>query len=178
MQPPRSAKRVKNLCIDPIGHDMVHFRSSLEDYSESTDGTEVIHSLAIDGTISLPDLTIRSIEPHSYHQPYRECEASLEPVRKLVGLTISPGFRTRVQSLIGGTAGCTHFLSLALDLATVHTLALFLRIRAESTSGDDGLKDAAWMRIGLSLEPRLENACIALTSDSSLVKKAKRKLDT
>jgi hypothetical protein len=170
----RSAERVKRLRIDPVSDDLVRFRASLEDHSESAEGSEIVHSLSIEGTISLPDLTILSLEPHATQQPYRECAASLEPMRQLVGMRISKGFSSHVKELLGGTAGCTHFLTLALDLAASHTLSLHLRMRGSADLNEADKENPARLRVGLSLEPHLENACIALTSDSPMIRRAKR----
>lgn len=169
----RSAERTKKLKISPAGDNLVSFHVSLEDRTAEGAGGEVIHSLAIDGTISLPDLVIRSAEPTATLHPYPECSASLDPVRRLVGIAIGPGYRTRVQEIMGGTKGCTHFLALALDLAASHTLTLFLRMREEEQFANRNVKGNKWIRLGLAAEPRLENACIALTSDSRMVKEAK-----
>ena len=171
----RTAERVKRLRIEPVDDTLVRFCASLVDTSQDESGGEIIHSLSIEGTISLPDLVIRTIEPSAPHHPYLACAASLEPVRKMVGIAIGPGFRSKVQALMGGTSGCTHFLSLALDLAASHTLSLFLRMRDSAAFSSRNSPDNAWIRTGLALEPRLENACIALTSASPVILHAKQK---
>jgi DUF2889 family protein len=173
MNSSRTAQRTKTLDIEPIDDRLVRFRATLDDRSFSAEGEEVIHSLAIEGEISLPDLVIRSIEPHAYHQPYPECGASLQPVRGLVGIRIGPGFRDTVLKAMGRTLGCTHFLTLALDLGAAHTLSLYLRMRAHVPRKDPNGRDDEWMKTGLSIEPHLENACIALRSESRLIKGAK-----
>lgn len=169
----RGAERTKRLRIDPLADDLVSFTATLEDRSHDEGGGELIHSLVLEGTLSLPGLTIESIEPRSIHQPYVECMASLDPVRELVGLRIGPGFRARVYELMGRTRGCTHFLSLAMDLAASHTLTTFLRMRERAQSTERNSPDAKWMKVGLEVEPRLENACIALTSESRVIRNAK-----
>ncbi len=170
----RTAERVKRLSIEAVDDHMVRFKASLDDTCLNPDGKEVIHSLAIEGTISLPELEILSITPTANKQPYRECGASLDPVRQLVGLRIGTGFRAQVMELLGKTKGCTHFLTLALDIAAAHTLTIFLRMRDEVAFEGRDAPDGTWIRMGLKIEPRLENACIALTSDSRVIVNAKR----
>lgn len=172
----RTAERVKKLRIEPVDDSLLRFRASLDDVSHDDTGDEMIHSLSIEGTISLPDLVIRTIEPYARQQPYQVCAKSLDPVRKLVGLRIGPGFRAHVLSALGGTSGCTHFLTLVLDLAASHTLSLFLRMRAKVRFDSRNDPDGAWIGTGLAIEPRLENACIALTSESPVIKTAKQRL--
>lgn len=170
----RRARRTKSLDVEPIGDDRLRFRLELDDRSLSPEGDELIHSLAIEGELSLPDLVIRAIEPFAYHQPYPECGASLEPVRRLVGTRIGPGFRDTVLRTMGRTRGCTHFLTLALDLAGAHTLSVFLRMRERVPFATRHDPDGAWMQVGLEVEPRLENACTALRSESPVMRQAKR----
>ena len=172
----RTAERVKKLRIEPVDDSLIRFHASLDDVSHHDNGDEVIHSLAIEGTISLPDLVIRTIEPLANHHPYLECAPSLDPVRSLVGLRIGPGFRAHVLNTMGGTKGCTHFLTLVLDLAASHTLSVFLRMRSKVRFDTRNDPDGAWIGTGLEIEPRLENACIALTSDSRVIKFAKQRL--
>jgi len=174
MNSTRSAERTKSLKIEPVSEDLVCFESTLIDHSEGPDGSDLIHSLSIKGTISLPDLTIRSIEATALHQPYPECAASLDPVRQLVGLRIRSGYSNRVRELLGGTAGCSHFLALALDLGASHTLTTYLRVREKVQSSQINQQNSKWMRAALVIEPRLENACIALQSESRPVKQAKQ----
>ncbi len=172
----RTAERVKKLMIEPVDDALVRFHASLDDVSHGDTPDEVIHSLSIEGTISLPDLVIQTIEPRAHHQPYQECAKSLDPVRQLVGARIGPGFRAHVLSLLGRTSGCTHFLTLVLDLGASHTLSMFLRMRAKVPFDGRNRADGTWTGTGLAIEPRLENACIALRSDSPVITKAKQHL--
>lgn len=168
-----SVERVKKLKVEPVGDDLVRFFASLEDIHESPAGTELIHSLSIEGTISLPDLVIRSVEPRVNHQPFGPCSASVEPVRGLVGAKINAGFREHVLTLMGRTRGCTHFLALAMDVAASHTLTLFMRMRSRVPHEGKGAAEGAWIGTGLGFEPRLENACVALRSESPVIRDAK-----
>ena len=81
MQPDRSVERNKRLLIKPLDSQTVHFMASLEDFSEGPEGREVIHSLVLEGTLSLPDLVILSVDARALKQPYRECAASVSPMR-------------------------------------------------------------------------------------------------
>jgi len=169
----RRASRTKSLDVEPLGGSLLWFRLALDDRHFGPEGEERIHSLAIDGVLSLPDLVIRAIRPVSNLQPYAECAASLEPVRRLAGRSIGPGFRQAVIDAMGRTRGCTHFMSLALDLAAAHTLSVFLRMRARVPFDSRHAAGDPWMQGGLEIEPRLENACIALQSSSPVIRRAK-----
>lgn len=167
-------ERVKKLSVRRLDASSVRFRASLDDTCHGTAGDEVIHSLGIEGTISLPELVILTITPFSNKQPYPECARSLDPVRQLAGARIGPGFRSRIIELMGRSKGCTHFLTLALDVAASHTLTVFLRMREKASYADRENPDGAWLGTGFKIEPNLENACIGLTSDSRPVVLAKR----
>src|SRR5690606_22654145 len=41
-----------------------------------------------------------------------------EPMRKLIGLTMGPGWRKAIEGAIGGTGGCTHLRELVFNAAT------------------------------------------------------------
>jgi len=177
MHPNRSVQRSKSLRVDPLDAQTVRFTATLEDHSEGPEGREVIHSLVLEGTISIPDLVIRSVAARALQQPYRECAASVEPMAQLVGLKIGRGFTQKVLDLLGGVRGCSHFLALVMDLSAAHTLTTYLRLRdrvALATSDDD---DSDWTRVALQLEPRLENACIGLQADWRPMRNARRKRD-
>lgn len=169
----RRAQRTKSLSIEPIDQHMVRFRASLDDHGESAEGTEVIHSLRLEGTISVPDLVIRSMVPTVLKQPYRECAASLEPLGRIVGMRIQSGFSMRVKELLGGTGGCSHFLALVLDVAASHTLTAYLRMRSLAKLDESDHENSPWTRAALAIEPRLENACIALASHQRPIRQAK-----
>jgi hypothetical protein len=171
----RSVRRTKSLQVDVAGPDLVRFFATLEDRGQGPEGPEVIHSLELEGTLSLPDLVIRSIEARALKQPYTECADSVTPMAGLVGISISAGFSSRVKDLLGGTRGCSHFLSLALDVAASHTLTMYLRMRTRAKLDESNEDGSSWTRAGLAIEPRLENACIALDADKRVVTLAKRK---
>lgn len=177
MHPDRWVERSKSLRVDPVDATTVRFCATLEDHSEGPEGREVIHSLILEGTLSIPDLIIRSVSARALKQPYRECAASVEPMARIVGLQIGRGFSQKVLEILGGVRGCSHFLALVMDLAAAHTLTTYLQLRDRvplATSDDD---DSDWTRVALEIEPRLENACIGLIADLRPLRNARRKRD-
>ncbi len=171
-----SADRTKSLRIEPIDDHTVRFISGLRDTFRKPDGDDLIHHLELSGTLSLPDLVIRSVEARSLEQPFASCAHSVDPMKRLVGLKIGPGFRTEVLERIGGIKGCTHFLSMTLDLAALHTLTTYLQMEAQAPRRGVGADDGRWIAVGLQVEPRLEDACIGLTRDSPVIVSAREHL--
>lgn len=52
--------------------------------------------------------------------PYRGyCDTIVPDYRKLIGLTLAPGFQRALKARLGGTHGCSHMTELASMLATV-----------------------------------------------------------
>jgi len=173
----RTAGRTKTLDVEPLDDTSFRFRLTLEDRSNLDGDEDRIHSLLIEGVLTVPDLVIQSIEAVAIRQPYPECVVSLAPVKLLAGAKIGPGFRNRVLEVMGKTKGCTHFLTLALDLAAAHTLTTFLRMYQ---TADYKMRDKGgnWMKAGLQVEPRLENACVALQSGGRIMTLAHGQTDS
>jgi hypothetical protein len=77
-----------------------------------------VHHMRIRVTVD-DALTIRDIQTVSAAAPFGECQnAAAGPMRKLVGLTMGPGWRKTIEGAIGGTAGCTHLRELVFNAAT------------------------------------------------------------
>jgi len=169
--------RSKTLSTRRAGPDRFSFESALEDVSSTGpdgDWREIVHRIAIRGSVLLPDLRLDGVEAVTEVMPYDLCPAAAAAVGGLHGLRIGPGYRRAVLDLMGGTAGCTHFLTLALELAQLHTLVLHQQMR-EAVPRVQRV-DPAWMRAGLAIEPRLIGACATLRADSPVILAA-RSLD-
>ena len=168
-------ERAKTLSTRRVAPDRFSFESRLEDVSSATgpggDRREVVHRIAIRGFVLVPDLVLDGVTAAQDVMPYVQCPATATVVAQLNGLRIGPGYRRAVLDLMGGTAGCTHFLTLALELAQLHTLVLHQQIREAEPRVER--HDPAWMRAGLALEPRLVGACATLQADSPVITAAR-----
>ena len=79
---------------------------------------EPVHLLRVRLTVD-DTLTIRDVQTGTLNVPFGEChQATGEPMRKLVGLTMGPGWRKAIDGAIGGVAGCTHMRELVFNAAT------------------------------------------------------------
>lgn len=79
---------------------------------------EPIHLIRVRLTVD-DGFTIQDAQAAMAKVPWGEChEASAEPMRKLVGLTMGPGWRKKIDGAIGGVAGCTHIRELVFNAAT------------------------------------------------------------
>lgn len=167
-------ERTKQLRLTALEGDAFGFESTLVDIGwmlDEGDGREVVHRLAIRGTIHPESFELADIEPSFEVQPFGVCGLAVEAVRSLEGLRVARGYRRSVLDLMGATKGCSHFLSVALELSQLHTLITYTRMRHAVPRKPR--TDPEWLRRGLGIEPRLENACLALAEDSPVILAAK-----
>jgi hypothetical protein len=72
-----------------------------------------IHGMSIRVTVD-DTMTIREIASASDHTPFDECQQGQEPMQRMVGATMGPGWR----QAIGGVRGCTHLREMLFNMAT------------------------------------------------------------
>jgi len=79
---------------------------------------EAVHEMWLRITVDR-ELRIVDAEAASDSMPYLgQCDRITPDYRKLVGLSIGPGYLRHVKELLGGVRGCTHITELAGALAT------------------------------------------------------------
>lgn len=79
---------------------------------------EPIHAMWLRITLDR-GLTIVDAEARMDAMPYVDhCDAIVPAYRKLVGLSIGPGYLRQLKERLGGMRGCTHLSELAAALAT------------------------------------------------------------
>jgi hypothetical protein len=178
---PRSARREKTLDVVPLSDSELRLIARLIDTSTALDDpadVELIHELRIEATVTLPDLVIREIAAHADQQPYDRCAHTAAPVSGLTGVSLRRGYRRAVMDTLGGTLGCSHFLTLALDLSAANILSIYLRMRTLAEQSAENRADGTWAGAALRVEPGLMNACMALAEDSPVQHRAHRALDS
>ena len=79
---------------------------------------EPVHLLRVRLTVD-DSFTIREVRSAATAAPFAECQVPADaPMQKLVGLTMGPGWRRKIEGAIGGVAGCTHLRELVFNAAT------------------------------------------------------------
>lgn len=78
---------------------------------------EAIHHMHIRVTVD-DAMTIRDIVTAMDSSPFAECQGAVDPMRKLIGVTMGAGWRKAIEGAIGGVAGCTHLRELLFNVAT------------------------------------------------------------
>lgn len=76
-----------------------------------------VHDMWIRLTIDL-DMKIHDAEAHTAEGPYPTCGDITPNFKRLIGVTIGPGWRLEVGQRLGRVQGCTHLVELLWPLAT------------------------------------------------------------
>lgn len=76
-----------------------------------------VHHMWLRLTIDL-DLKIHDVEAVTDSSPYETCGNITVNFKKLVGLTIGPGWRKAIAERVGGVLGCTHLVELLGPVGT------------------------------------------------------------
>ena len=77
----------------------------------------MVHQLRICMKVDTRTLAIEQIEAQMLHFPHEECAQLHRSVAHIRGLTLSPGFSSRVRKKLGGRKGCIHLTTLLLAMA-------------------------------------------------------------
>lgn len=76
-----------------------------------------VHGMAIRVTVD-DAMTIREITPAMDFTPFGECQQGTDPMQRMVGVTMGPGWRQAIERALGGIRGCTHLRELLFNMAT------------------------------------------------------------
>ena len=118
---------------------------------------EPVHHMWLRLTVDL-DLKIHDVEAVTDSGPYATCGNITVNFKKLVGITIGPGWRKKTLELLGGIKGCTHLVELLMPLGTTAFQATG-RARDAHNAGKP-----------LTRRPYQLNACHVYKDDSEAVR--------
>jgi hypothetical protein len=76
-----------------------------------------VHHMRICIKVSTRTLSIEEIEAELPVTPHEECSGMHRSLTKIRGLTLTPGFTSKVKKLLGGRSGCIHLTTLLLAMA-------------------------------------------------------------
>ncbi|MBC5764166.1 DUF2889 domain-containing protein [Ramlibacter albus] len=85
---------------------------------------EPIHGMAIRITLD-EGMTIRAIAASMDATPFGECRQGEDPMQKMVGVRLGPGWRQAIDERLGGVRGCTHLRELLFNMATAAYQTVF-----------------------------------------------------
>ena len=137
------------------------------DFPSSTYGLlkagDHIHHMQVRITIDF-SMTILNAEAVTLSGPYQICPKGAENIKGLVGLTIGPGWKRKVQNAIGGAKGCTHITELMGPMATTAFQTLYgEKAKAKREKGEESPFGKTNIKTPL---PSLADSCVAYALDT------------
>jgi hypothetical protein len=131
---------------------------------------EPIHDMWIRLTMN-DAFEVVAVEAVTDSGPFDLCPAITPNFQRLVGLSIGPGWRRKVQERLGGVEGCTHMVELLGPVATTAYQTMYgeaSRRRREAEARGEMVEREAGDPGG---KPRLLNSCHAFAETSPVVKR-------
>ena len=83
-----------------------------------------VHGMAIRVTID-DKMKIHAVAASMDFTPYGECGRGEDPMQRMVGHSMGPGWRQTIERELGGIQGCTHMRELLFNLATAAYQTVF-----------------------------------------------------
>jgi hypothetical protein len=87
-----------------------------------TEAPRTVHRIVVRLLVGDWPPTILDAEAEMLDVPHTLCPMTLDSIRNVVGVTITPGYGKEVQERLGGVRGCTHMAHLvgAMGIAVLH----------------------------------------------------------
>jgi hypothetical protein len=83
-----------------------------------------VHGMHIRVTID-DKMAIREISAAMDDTPHGECSSGEDPMQRMVGAVMGPGWRQAIERALGGVRGCTHLRELLFNMATAAYQTVF-----------------------------------------------------
>ena len=138
-----------------------------------TDGSylkkgDPLHEMHIILTINL-EMKIIDISAKTASAPYKICSNANFKIKSLIGETIGPGWKNKINKYIGDVEGCTHVRELLVSMATVSFQTVYgEKSKRTREAINNGKKDPYPSDIS---RPTLLNTCYAFDERSEVTKK-------
>jgi hypothetical protein len=99
---------------------------------------EEIHGYEVRLEAEPPDLTVTAVLVRPRFLPFPECPLAAAAAQRLVGLSLARGFRRAATEVLGGVEGCTHLLTLVLNIWNHQVVSQYILTRVEGGTDPDG----------------------------------------
>jgi hypothetical protein len=103
--------------------DTKAYSFEMSERGELPAGTPV-HGMVIRATID-DRMTLHAIEASMEFSPFGECRRGEDPMQRMVGASMGPGWRQSIEKALGGVRGCTHLRELLFNMATAAYQTVF-----------------------------------------------------
>jgi hypothetical protein len=128
------AVRVGDTEIQVTGR-LLDERAEPEDWFGVPSGL-VIHDMRVTLRVRHPDLVITAASAAMDARPYTLCTDAVEPLQRLVGLSVARGFTRAVNERLGRARGCAHLTALVHAIAPVVRQAAGVAFRGTGQAPD------------------------------------------
>jgi hypothetical protein len=122
---------------------------------------EPLHEMLLRLTID-DNFEVRDVEAATHNSPFEMCPDIAPNYKKLIGITMGPGWRKAIRTRVGGTDGCTHLTELLFPMATVAMQTIW-PIKAQRRK--KAVEEQTSKR-----RPPVLNTCHAWSTDSPVVR--------
>ena len=127
-----------------------------------------LHEMHIILTINL-EMKIIDISAKTISAPYKICSDANFKIKSLIGETIGPGWKNKINKHLGNIEGCTHVRELLVSMATVSFQTVYgEKSKRTREAISNGKKDPYPRDIS---RPSLLNTCYAFDERSEVTKK-------
>ena len=134
------------------------------DYRGQVEAGDPVHEMWVRLTVD-DNLIVRRVEAVTDKSPFPVCPAIAPNFARLEGLSIRPGFLSKVRDRLGGIDGCTHLVELMGPIATTAYQTIYPYRRRLAQMSDDAPPRPPKER------PRLIDTCHAFRSDGEIVER-------
>ena len=128
------AVRVSETELEVTGR-LVDDRPEPEDWFGVTSGL-VIHDMRVTLRVRHPDLVVTAASASMDERPYTLCTDAVDPLQRLVGLSVAQGFTRAVNERFGRANGCAHLTALIHAIAPVVRQAAGVAFRGTRQAPD------------------------------------------
>lgn len=122
---------------------------------------EPLHEMLLRLTID-DNFEVRDVEAATENSPFKMCPDIAPNYKKLIGITMGPGWRKAIRTKVGGTDGCTHLTELLFPMATVAMQTIW-PVKAQR-------RKKAVEEQSSNRRPPVLNTCHAWSTDSPVVR--------
>ena len=127
-----------------------------------------LHEMRVLLTINL-EMKIINVSAKTLSAPYQICLGANFKIKSLIGETIGPGWKNKINKVIGNIEGCTHIRELLVSMATVSFQTVYgEKSKRTREALENGKKDPYPTDIS---RPSLLNTCYAFDEKSEVTKK-------
>ncbi len=133
-----------------------------------------IHHMKVALLVDTARMIIEDAELEMNAVPREVCRELGDFIERIKGLSISKGFTLKVRSLLGGCEGCTHVMTLVIDMAPA-VLQGYWTIRSSKPLDLKSAGDKKRIRM---MEAALKNTCHVWREDGPSYKKLKEELES